>query len=453
MLSQILTLTKVKLKPGQSLILLGLLLMLICLTLLLPPAATGVLAGFIPVAILIRLTLSRFVAYGLVSATTLLAALKVASIWLLPDKSTLELKLTGTLNLIILVGINWLILGLVDRLVSKLTWTQKWAWQQQEQLKMSLLDFEEKHVLGQSAGQDISAVTTELKKAVGRQLKLHQQHLAASQQVTSALQELTHTASNIASSAQNIYRAAEEALSFTRQVQLTTTEVAEGSKRGLVSVEQTVESNHRVALLYKELVEVLNQLHHQSGNISEVVSLIHSLSSEAQTLAFNAALEATGVVGVEGERFRVVATEFRTLAVRSVKASQVIDQILGQLEIGIGQAVAVARTGQAETETAVACAQENGKVLSELALNIARNTAQMQQVEQLVIDTTNLTKEISLATLQQHSACTQAVQTLEAVNELVEQNSRESRHLNQTVHHLEKFSRALLELLASNGPK
>jgi methyl-accepting chemotaxis protein len=447
----VLTFVKSRFSLVQWLSLFGVLVVLTTLTFLLSPVIP-VLAGFIPVIILIRLNSGRVTAYSLVSVTTALATLKVGSVWLLYAETRLDFKIIGSINLITLMLITWLSLGLVEKAVSKISQAQKWASQHQEQLKLSLLDFEEKQVLGQTAGQDVFVITNQLKKAVARQFKLHQQHLTASQQITSTLPELTHTASNIANSAKNIYQAAEEALTFTRRVQLTTAQVTEGGKRGLATVAQTLESNQQVARLYTQLVEVLNQLHRQSENISQVVALIHSLSSEAQILAFNAALEASGV-GTGGERFRVVASEFRTLAMRSVKASQTVDQILSQLEVGIEQAVTVAQSGQRETEIAFTSAQENAKVLGELALNIVHNTAQIQQIEQLVINMTNLTREISQATLQQHSASTQAGQTLEAVNLVVQQNSQESHHLNQTVQHLEKFSKALLDLLTSTGSK
>jgi len=165
-------------------------------------------------------------------------------------------------------------------------------------------------------------------------------------------------------------------------------------------------------------------------------------------LALNAALEAAGAGAAEGQRFKVVATEVRKLADRSRAASTEAGQILGKVSEGIIQVANTARSGQQQTEQALAVAEESGLIIRQLINVIDQNIHEVSDIEQAAQTMNRSTQEISLATGQQRGATSQAVLALQELGAVAQQTASGSQQVKKTSVSLEELSHELVLTLA-----
>jgi methyl-accepting chemotaxis protein len=322
------------------------------------------------------------------------------------------------------------------------------ALRQTERLNQAVEVIEGKRQFGQVVGERIFTVTTELNSAATQQASGSQQQVSAIVEVTDFLRELSQTASRVADRAANINGVAEKILSSTKQVKSTTREAVETGQQGTEALKRTIASNQQVSRLYKELVEVLNGLELRSGEVRKVVTLMRSISDEIHLLALNAAIEAAGA-GEYGERFRVVAAEVKGLADRSVKASQEVSTILGEVENHIQEAVIAVENGQEETRLAVSISQESGTVIDEVALAIEQSAEEVEIIQQAIVTMEKLTKEITQAAYEQRQASAQAVETLQGIGTIARQSASGSLEFTTTARNLEELSQELAVALAT----
>lgn len=322
------------------------------------------------------------------------------------------------------------------------------AFQQTERLNQALEIIEGKRQFGQSVGKRIYSVTTELNSAATQQASGSQQQVSAILEVTDFLKELSQTAGGVANRAEDINDAAEKILLSTNQVKTTTEEAVQTGQQGTLAVKQTIASNQQVSNLYSGLVEMLTGLQLRSGEVRRVVTLMRSISDEIHLLALNAAIEAAGA-GEYGERFRVVAAEVKALADRSVKASQEVSLILGEVENRIQDAVMAAENGQEETKISVGISLESGEVIDKLAFAIKQSAEEVETIQEAIAIMEKLTREITQSAGQQREASSLAVETLQSIGSIARQSVSGSIEFTNTARNLEELSHELAEALAA----
>ena len=134
------------------------------------------------------------------------------------------------------------------------------------------------------------------------------------------------------------------------------------AKQGRRTVETTIETIHSLAREVEQASQVIGKLEADSEAIGAILDVIREIADQTNLLALNAAIEAARA-GEQGRGFAVVADEVRTLASRTQKSTEEIQQMIVQLQNSAKNATQVMEAGRRRTESSVAQVAEAGEIL------------------------------------------------------------------------------------------
>ncbi|SFD95228.1 methyl-accepting chemotaxis sensory transducer with TarH sensor [Phytobacter palmae] len=242
----------------------------------------------------------------------------------------------------------------------------------------------------QDSSASIFANTSEIRGGNEELSSRTEQQAAALQQTAASMEELTSTVKN---NAQNV----REALKLTEEAQKT-------AKRGGEITSTVVQTMHGIT--------------DSSQKISDITSVINSISFQTNLLALNAAVEAARA-GEQGRGFAVVASEVRLLAQRSAQAAKEIEAL-------ISESVNRVKTGAEQV-------QEAGDAMSVIIQSVAQVNSLMGEISVASDEQSRGIEQIGLA-MTEMDGVTQQNATLvqEATANAVSLES-EAERLNKTV--------------------
>lgn len=202
---------------------------------------------------------------------------------------------------------------------------------------------------------------------------------SASQQISSGAQQLSHGANKQAAAAKSVSLSMEQM----------TTNIQQNSNNAFQA--------HLISLNAKQSMDFMGKTTMNSiliiKDIASKISIINDIAFQTNILALNAAVEAARA-GEQGKGFAVVATEVRRLAESSKIAS--------------GEIASISNRGSIVTN-------ESDKLISELIPEIDRTVA--------------LVQEIASASKLQKSGVEEVNQSLNDLNQVIQQNAAASKEL------------------------
>ncbi|MCO4785055.1 MAG: PAS domain-containing methyl-accepting chemotaxis protein [Marinomonas atlantica] len=166
----------------------------------------------------------------------------------------------------------------------------------------------------------------------------------------------------------SIQRAAEVAHS-------TSVETAQVSERGATILKDTVTNSESIVEDVKTSSNLIEDLNHQSAEISKIVDTIGSIADQTNLLALNAAIEAARA-GEHGRGFAVVADEVRTLAARTSKSTDEINDMVNKNT----QLVAKAKESMIKVNAQVQTSSENIREASGIIDEILKGAEHVSHV-------------------------------------------------------------------------
>jgi methyl-accepting chemotaxis protein len=219
------------------------------------------------------------------------------------------------------------------------------------------------------------------------------------QSMSATAEEANHQATTVAgvseqtsANVRTVATAAEELSSSTGEI---SRQVAHSSR----VLQTAVEEAKRTSTQIKGLVEAAHQ-------IGRVVDLINGIASQTNLLALNATIEAARA-GEAGKGFTVVASEVKTLANQTAKATEEISARIGDIQKATGDTVSaidnildtIVEINQIATTIATAI-DEQGTTTQEIARNVQQAAQGTQEVSNNIMGVTRAASETGAAASQ-----------------------------------------------------
>ena len=251
-----------------------------------------------------------------------------------------------------------------------------------------------------SSSEKLSAITEQTGQSMYEQQSQTEQVATAMNQMAATTQEVSK---NIASTAD----AANEAHS----------ETAEGRR----VVEEAVKAVQQLAGQIEGAADIIHQLEQDSENINAVLDVIKGVAEQTNLLALNAAIEAARA-GEQGRGFAVVADEVRTLAGRTQKSTEEINQVIEKLQTGSRKAVAAMNQSREEAHAVVEQATKAGDSLSIISGAVARINDMSTQIasaaEQQNATAEEINRNITNISSMSNETSSSAKQTISSTEDL-----------------------------------
>ncbi|MDD2047563.1 methyl-accepting chemotaxis protein [Pseudomonas putida] len=220
----------------------------------------------------------------------------------------------------------------------------------QSNLRDTILAISESSNQLASAAEELSAVTETASHG------LHQQN-GEIEQAATAVNEMTSAAEDVARNAQ-VTADATRASDQTAQ---------QGRQQVLRTVDAIAELATGVTVTAGEVENLAGRVR----DISQVVDVIRTVAEQTNLLALNAAIEAARA-GEAGRGFAVVADEVRSLAHRTQRSTQEIEQLVMAIEQGTVQAVNAMQGSNTRAHGTLEVAQAAGQALDQIASSFAQ---------------------------------------------------------------------------------
>jgi methyl-accepting chemotaxis protein len=244
--------------------------------------------------------------------------------------------------------------------------------------------------IAQSA-QQLSAVTEQTNAGVNSQK-------VETDQVATAMHEMTATVQEVA---RNAEEASEAAVAADAQ-----------AREGDRVVNEAIAQIELLASEVGNSTAAMSELKRESDKIGSVLDVIKSVAQQTNLLALNAAIEAARA-GEAGRGFAVVADEVRSLAQRTQKSTEEIEQLIVGLQNGTQQVANIMDNSRSLTSSSVELTRRAGSSLE----NITRTVSAIQSMNQ----------QIAAAAEQQSATAEEINRSVLNVRDVSEQTSAASQ--------------------------
>lgn len=263
-----------------------------------------------------------------------------------------------------------------------------------------------------SAAEQVSATTQQTNSGMRRQ---HEEI----EQIATAMNEMTQTTREVASSAQGAATSADSA--------------KKDIDTGQSALQKTVQSIRALETSVGETSESVQALQADVENITVVLDVIKGVAEQTNLLALNAAIEAARA-GEQGRGFAVVADEVRTLASRTQRSTEEIQEIITKLQDRAGQSSKSMAVGMERVTTTVADAQGAEEAFSGIKGSIDQIT--------------DVNHQIAGAAEEQSATASHIDEGVTNIRDVAEETSRASENTTAATEELARLAAQLQDLTA-----
>ena len=216
-------------------------------------------------------------------------------------------------------------------------------------------------------------------------------------------------------------------------------DVIEDARRGMVSVEKTMDGMDRTIAATRDASEAIKSLSERILEIERILDVIRNVSEETNLLAMNAAIIATRA-GESGKSFSVVAGEITELAERAGNSTKEVSKIIEAVQLESFKAVEAMDKGLGSVEEGSALSMAASEALGKLVESAELSTERVRMIASVA---SHQAKEGRISVGALRKIADTATQIVKATHE----QARKSEHLNSAGLRMQETSLRVKELL------
>lgn len=236
--------------------------------------------------------------------------------------------------------------------------------------------------LVQAVKTDASALTEKMETLTGRI-----GGLVASNEV------IANRSDTLAGSAEQMIQTVEDVARNADLAGQSSTAARDVVAQSVDAVQDAVDAINSMSDVMRHAGQQVNELATRLEGMSDVVHVIEGVAEQTNLLALNAAIEAARA-GEFGRGFSVVADEVRSLAQKTVDATQEITSFIAAIQQDTKKALDAVQSGQSEAQRGVELGQGAGSAIQRIDGQIAETSAQTIQIAQATAELTAVIQEI-----------------------------------------------------------
>ena len=276
------------------------------------------------------------------------------------------------------------------------------------------------------------SVSAPLEDAVTALTSASAEILAGTTQQAAGVQEQAAAVTETVSTVEEISQTAESSNDRAKAVAESSLRAVENGVAGRRAVEDTVSVMGDVKTRTESIANSILALAEQAQAIGDIIAVVNNVADQTNILAFNAAIEASRA-GEQGKGFGVVATEIKSLAEQSKKATVQVRQILGEI--------------QRATNSAVIATEHGAKTVDEALRTVNQADESIRALTDIVADAARSATQISASANQQSIGMAQIQRAMHDISDTTSQNLASTRQTEQAARDLDAVGLRLAELL------
>ena len=252
--------------------------------------------------------------------------------------------------------------------------------------------------------------------------------LHASEQVANRARQQSDAAASMAAAVEEMAVSIDVVRDNANEAHSLSEEAGSLSEEGAAIIHNAANEMRKISEAVQSSSSIVEDLGHQSDQITSIVNTIKEIADQTNLLALNAAIEAARA-GEQGRGFAVVADEVRKLAERTGLSTTEIADMVNKIQNGTRSAVSSMQSGVEQVSSGVELANQAGESIT--------------RIREGALRVTQMVTGISDSIAEQSSAGNQIAQQLETIARMSEESAVAVRNTADAARELHSLSASL----------